>query len=172
MKSVDVSRSFFDHLDAFLAASTASSQRPSIAVDREGEEFDPQRLPKWWIEPQCIESIHPTESRPNGEEADSYRFRIRGFVKSQQKGGRFLTLETLIDFVREAVDVSEGAPSIIRVMNAAAPPVQVGSMGFGEVRIVRAFGVSETIKGTPVHGLDRFSLELQTTVAGAAGGVC
>lgn len=172
MRATDVSRSVFDYLSAYMDASPVSDETPRVAVDRQGEEFDPQRLPKWWIEPQCIESRHPVESRPSPEEADFYRFRIRGFVKSYLKGGRFLTLEALIDLVRPAVDVSAGAPTTILIYDGADPPVQVGFLSFGEVRIFRTFGVSETIKGTPIHGLDRFVLEFEATVSGVAGGTC
>lgn len=177
MKSVDLERAFYKRFYDVVASNPLEAgttkggtvvNRP-LRIDKPGEFFDPQELPKWWLEPRLVRTVHPRESRL-GEEADFVFIRIRAFVKTQPKGGREVddapSLAFPIDLARLAVDPSAGAPDI-RILDSNGDTV--GTLQFQEVRIERAFGVSEVIKGTPIAGLDIATIEVDAL---ASGGTC
>jgi len=182
MKSSMVVKAFHDHLTNHLNANQTvfANLTKSVRQDIPGDNFEAEKVMKEFIEPRVSESIHPNESRPQ-EETDFYTVTIRCFVKEQRRGGRntdnIPDLERLIDLVRGAVDPSLGpvgtAPVSIRILDYDVSPASpIGTLKFGEVRIIREYGVTITVGEQTLNDIDLATMTVQIYVSGLAGEDC
>ena len=194
MKSVDLVRSWEVWFESIIDANLMPPQNPPgtprpLPVDWPGDFFDTQKLPRWWVEPRLQETDHDTDGREE-QEVDGVFIQIRGFVKTWPKGGRrneggpstrtrgptraangAPDLEAVIDVIRLAVDVTAGAPLGIQITDTNGDAV--GTLQFGRVRILRAYGVLEVFPlNNPSDGLDVATITVEARAVGLAGGTC
>lgn len=166
MKTEDIERSFFNHVHNLLGTPE------ELRADIPGDWFRPESISKEWIEPRLSGVTRKGNSRADTGIKDPVTFRIRCFVVSQPKGGRYLLLSNLVDRVRAVVDPSYGvapAGAAAHINNVADNPQPVNCIGyiqFLNVSEVREYGIDVTIGQGLVSGLDVAILTINALVVG------
>ena len=141
MRSSWVEQSTFDHLESVL-------DLPARAVFwRPCERFSDRT--DAWVEPRIVR-VDRTKSRP-GEEFEHYTFAFVCYLKTDQKGERFLQLSALADSVRDAVDYTQNA-SPVKIRDDGASVV--GLLEWGPAQESRRFNQTVNMAGEQIPGVD------------------
>ena len=155
MLTQDIERSLFEHLE------DRADLPEGTIVHRPGERFTERTL--LWIAPR-LTSVDRQPNGPNrvGETYEVWTLQVSCYVKVLQKAARFLKVSELADQVRLLVDSSLRAP--------AAPinnqdGTRVGLMDFGPADEERNYGISVSVEGTAVPGVDAAILTTRVVVS-------
>jgi len=143
-----VERSTFDHLETVLDLPDRTT------FWKPGERFSDRT--DAWIEPRILR-VDRTRSKP-GEEFEHYTFAFVCYLKTLQKGERFLQLSDLADAVRDAVDYTQAArPVLVRDDTDEV----VAILEWGPASETRRFDQTVSPAGVAIPGVDLVTIAVR-----------